>query len=527
MLEAELAAVRVELGEVCAERDELSLTVDALKSKIVELTKQVFGGRSERAKKASGDADPGSGPAGGSGDGGGGGGVKRKRGQQPGSRGHRRRSYEHLPHEERVHQPDPESLVCRLCGAGYVLFGEERCEEIDVEVSVKVIVHVRPTYRRGCGCEATLGVVAAPPAAKVIPKGRFSAGFLAHVVVAKFVLGLPLARVCAALSMQGASFAPSSLVGALRGLSPLVGPLAEAIRSHNAASGHLHMDETSWKVFEVTEGKSGYRWWCWIFVGDDSTAFVIKPGRGADVAATHLGIDLDAQTPTLPGGATLLASSDFATCYQRLGREVDGFVNMYCWAHIRRYFIRAGAANVSLKPWADRWVARIAELFEAHRGWGIAAAGSADEAAWLAKVLTVLDEIDTARRVEAADPDLDRAASKVLATLDHEWDGLIAFLGHPGVPLDNNTAERGLRRPVVIRKNCYGSGAAWSAGFAADTWSVLVTASQNHLNPFAYLKAYLVACADAGGKAPSGASLERFYPWAVSDTDRAAWADSS
>jgi len=50
-------------------------------------------------------------------------------------------------------------------------------------------------------------------------------------------------------------------------------------------------------------------------VGDDSTAFVIKPGKGADVAAEHLGIDLNAETPMLPGGATLLSSRDLATCY--------------------------------------------------------------------------------------------------------------------------------------------------------------------------------------------------------------------
>ncbi len=523
--------VRAELDEVRAERDELSATVDALRAKVVELTKQVFGGRSERAKKA---ADTGQNPSDENSseksDGLGPREVpeeKRKRGQQPGSRGHGRRSYEHLPREERVHEPDPETLVCRTCGVAYVAFGEERCEEIDVEVVVRVIVHVRPTYRRGCDCEATKGIVAAPPPAKVIAKGRLSAGFLAHVLVAKFVLGLPVSRVCAALAMEGASFAPSSLVGALQGLSPLLGPLAEAIRAHNAASGHLHMDETSWKVFEVTEGKSGYRWWCWIFVGDDSTAFVIKPGKGADVAAAHLGIDLDAETPTLPGGATLLASSDFATCYQRLGREVDGFVNIYCWAHIRRYFIRAGAAHADLKPWADGWVALIAELFKAHRAWGIAASGSPGEAARLAEVSQVVAAIDAKRTAEAADPDLDRAAKKVLATLEHEWDGLIAFLGHPGIPLENNAAERGLRRPVVIRKNCYGSGAAWSAGLAADTWSIAATASQNHLNPFAYLKAYLLACADAGAKAPTGASLERFFPWAVSGADRAAWADTS
>lgn len=99
--------------------------------------------------------------------------------------------------------------------------------------------------------------------------------------------------------------------------------------------------------------------------------------------------------------------------------------------------------------------------------------------------------------------------------------GLVTFLDHHGLPLDNNAAERGLRRPVVIRKNCYGSGATWSAAFAADAWSILATAAQNHLNPLAYLKAYLSACATQGGKAPEGAALERFMPWAACEADRA------
>lgn len=63
-LEAEIVVVRAALVEALAllekatadkaritgERDELAATVEALKAKIVELTKQVFGGRSERAK---------------------------------------------------------------------------------------------------------------------------------------------------------------------------------------------------------------------------------------------------------------------------------------------------------------------------------------------------------------------------------------------------------------------------------------------------------------------------------------------
>ncbi|MHB8341448.1 MAG: IS66 family transposase, partial [Mycobacteriales bacterium] len=445
----------------------------------------------------------------------------------PGRPGHGRRNYDHLPREERMHEPDPELLVCPSCGAPYVAFGEERSEEIDVEVIVRVIVHVRLSYRRGCSCAGTKGIVTAPPPPKVIPKGRLSAGLLAHLVVAKFVLGLPVTRTCAALAMHGADFAPSSVVGALRALSPLLSPLAGAIRARGAVSPHLHMDETSWKVFEVTPGKVGYRWWCWIFVGADTTVFAIKPGRGADVAAEHLGIDLDAAIPMLPGGASLLASTDFATCYQRLGREVTGFVNSYCWAHIRRYFIRAGEAHGAVKGWADAWVALIAKLFRAHRAFGIAPAGSAAEAQAWREVRAVVEEIDATRLAQGGDPDLPAPAKKVLATLDHEWAGLVAFLDHPGAPLSNNAAERGLRRPVVIRKACYGSGAVWSAGFTADVPAILATAARHQLNPLAYLAAYLAGCAEAGGKAPAGAALERFLPWAASQADRAAWADTS
>lgn len=94
LLEAELVVVLTEreLGEVSAEPDELVATVEALRAKVVELTEQAFGARSERGKATAGDDDgPGRVPGsaedlngGGGNEGGDAGGVKRERGQQPG-----------------------------------------------------------------------------------------------------------------------------------------------------------------------------------------------------------------------------------------------------------------------------------------------------------------------------------------------------------------------------------------------------------------------------------------------------------
>ena len=65
--------------------------------------------------------------------------------------------------------------------------------------------------------------------------------------------------------------------------------------------------------------------------------------------------------------------------------------------------------------------------------------------------------IDAARTKQMASPGLQEPANKALATLDRDWDGLAAHRDYPMISLDNNAAERALRRPVVTRKNAYGS----------------------------------------------------------------------
>jgi transposase len=512
-----------------AQVGELEGQVAALKETVATLSRALYGDSSEKrtgcgpASKAErqrcsaddtagDDAGPQQGSSG-----------KRRRGQQRGSRGHGRRDYSHLPVEEVVHEPDPEMLVCPSCNAAYVPFGEERCEQIDWEVVVRRVVHRRPTYRRGCECSQAKGVVAAPPPSRPIPRGRFTSGFIARLVAAKFAFGLPVNRIVGMLESEGASFAPGSLCGTLKATAGLLAPAATAIRTRNASGSHLHIDETSWKVFEPLAGKANNRWWCWVFVGTDTTAFSIKPGRGASVVADHVGIDLDADTPTLGDGRDLVISSDFYTPYQRLGRDVEGVTNAWCWAHMRRYFLRAGDSDPALAQWSADWLERIAGLFTAHRAWALAAHGSDAEADGYQQLTDIIARIDTTRQAQAADGSLPAAAGKVLATLDREWDGLVSFLAHPGIPLDNNAAERGLRRPVVIRKNCYGSQAHWSAKLAADAWTILATIEQHGLNPTMWLSAYLDACAAAGGTPPPPATLAGLLPWTADAATLTAW----
>ncbi|MGZ3387141.1 MAG: IS66 family transposase [Isosphaeraceae bacterium] len=75
------------------------------------------------------------------------------------------------------------------------------------------------------------------------------------------------------------------------------------------------------------------------------------------------------------------------------------------------------------------------------------------------------------------------ARQKVLESLGNHWTGLTVFVEHPKVPMDNNTAERSERGPVVGRKNYYGSGSVWSGRLTAMMFSLSQTLCLWGLNP--------------------------------------------
>ena len=88
--------------------------------------------------------------------------------------------------------------------------------------------------------------------------------------------------------------------------------------------------------------------------------------------------------------------------------------------------------------------------------------------------------------------------------------------------MDNNTAERSERGPVVGRKNYYGSGAVWAGQLAAMLFSLLQTLCLWRLNPRSWLTAYLTACAEAGGVAPP--DVAGWLPWHLSAAQQQAWS---
>jgi len=501
---------RVEAAEARAVAAEAR--VAELSEQVAVLSRMLFGRSSEKTRPPADLGVPGEGGAGDTGVSDPAGAVpvsKRARGQQPGSRGHGRRDYSHVDTQEVVHDVPADQRCCAGCGIEFERLGFESREQIDWHVQVTRIVHRRARYRRRCDCRGARTVTAAP-AANPIAKGRFTAGFLARLVYSKYVLGLPVHRIVRLLAAEGLQVSEGTLSGALHNVAALLEPLREAIVARNAGAVHAHADETTWRVYERPDGKDGHRWWLWVFLAEDTVVFTMDPTRSASVPDTHFGIDRADEK--LPEDRRLVLSTDFYVAYQSLAR-VEGVDPLWCWAHIRRFFLRAGAPHHQFGFWGFLWSAGFAHLTAAPRAMAAAEAGTAEHTQAGNEFDRVLQAIDTARQEQNALYSLHPAAGKVLATLDREWDGLIRHRDFPDISLDNNPAERALRNPVIGRKNYHGSHAQWAAHLAATAWTITATAERNNREPLTHLSEYLQACAVAGGKPPEGEALQRFLPW--------------
>ncbi len=501
-----------------------------LRADLAVLQKMLFGRSSERSRP---------GPSGGDGAGGQdrgrGGGTGKKRG--PGARAGRR-DYSHLPRFEVIWDFEG-GYCCPECGEPFTPLGSDHVTEVlDWRVVVRLVAHCRRRYRRACGCRVPAAVTAPGPP-KAIGKGLFSNGFIAMLFTERYVAGRSMNSLVTGLGRQGAEVSTATLAGTCAQAGALLVPVADAITARSRGSWHLHADETTWRVFAPREGDEPAKWWLWVFIGPDTVCFVMDPTRAGAVLARHAGIDEKTGQLTADedgGSRRLVISSDFYAVYQSAGKKADGLVNLYCWAHIRRYFVRAGDANpAQLRYWTDAWLERIRELYAAHAelmaAWNDAAAPPAGDKTAAARLDeayaawdTTLAVIDEARKRQTAAPGLAEPAKKALATLDREWDGLAAHRDYPMIGMDNNKAERMIRGPVVTRKNARGSHNDDSALLAATIWTVTATVQMAGLNPLTWLTAYLDECGRNGGKALTGTALERFLPWNASPEDLRTWA---
>ena len=409
----------------------------------------------------------------------------------------------HLPRETVLHEP---VLTCR-CGctdpARLTRLGEDVTEVLEkLPARLKVIRHVRPRY----ACRSCEAILQAPAPDLPVERGRPGPGLLAHVLVSKYVDGLPLYRLSGILAREGVEIERQTLADWVGHAAWWLRPLAEAIGRHALAQQVIWTDDTPIRVLAPGRGKTREAR-VWVYAHDP------RPwgGTGPPMAFYRYSADRKGERPQghLAGFQGWVHADGFAG-YNVLWRSQQGqppvVQHVACWAHARRYLFDEFERTKS--PIAEEGLRQIQALYaiEAKINGLPPERRHAERQARSRPLLAALqDWMEAQRRRLSGKSDLGKALQYALG----RWDALLRYLDDGRLSIDNNLAERLLRGIAVTRKNFLFLGSNTGGERAAIIYTIAETAKLNGHNPEAYITTVL----DRLAKGHLASRIDELLPW--------------
>ena len=433
---------------------------------------------------------------------------KRPRGQQPGSPGHGRRRHSELPCREEVYELTEQEAACSDCGLPYEQTELENVsEEVEFDVRLYRRRKRRPQYRQICRCDKVPGLISAPAPLRAFPASDYSDNFWLEVVLLKYEYQMPLQRISGLLRGHGLDNpAPGTLCGGIERVSDMLIPLHDEVVKRDKGAMLRHMDESDLKVFIELEGRENQRWCLWQSSTQDTCVFSLTPRHNAEVPEDYL-----KDTPR-----QAFVCVDRHRAYANLEQTVS-----YCWAHVRRDFVKLGRSESSSLEWAVKWIKRIKRIYRLNHK-RIAARENPE---CFPEAQAELEQTVEATR-QQCENELNRPYNwttvnrrKVLESLQRYWGGLTVFVSDPGIPMDNNAAERLFRPLAKLRKASYGVHSEHFGHITAMLLSIFATLRLNNIAARPFLREYFSAAAARGGVIDAEA-VKAFLPWHLPEERR-------
>ena len=399
---------------------------------------------------------------------------KNKRGQVHGKKSPPKREYSHLPIVVETQDIPESERTCPCCNTPYIdMNSTEDSEVIEVEVKAHIRRIKRKKYKKGCRCFSQPVILTADQIPKVLPKSQLGHTVWVDLLMQKYWHGHPLNRALQELWSHGLSFPSGTIVGGFLLLSPLLKVVYEKIHEKSLNDDRWHADETGWKVFETISGKANNRWFLWVFKSNSTVIYLIDPSRSAKIIKGFFGKD----------SKGILSCDRYKAYFCFVNESGERFLIAYCWVHVRRDFLGLAKDQPQYESWAMDWVDEIGFLYYLNNLRIKEEKESNEFKKYHEQLKEGLERFREKIDIQIQDEKIPKACRKLLESLKRHWHGLITFLDHPEIPMDNNEAERKIRPAAVARKNYYGSGSTESAEFTAIMFSIIQTLLLWEVNP--------------------------------------------
>lgn len=322
-------------------------------------------------------------------------------------------------------------------------------------------------------------VVAAPRPATPIAKGLPGPGLLAHLIVSKYVDHLPLYRLEASYERQGVFLPRSTLCDWLLASGQLLQPLYDVLVTRLLLSRVIHTDDTPLKLQDVlTHLLSTARMWC--YLGDAAHPF--------NVFDFTLNRKRDGPQRMLANYSGYLQADAFAS-YDCLYlpdplTTTARIHEVACNAHARRKFYEARTSDATR---AHRALAYYGQLYELERQ-----ARDFDEDQRLRMrqdlAVPILNALHAWVVQERRDVLPKSPMAEALNYASNNWAALVRYTTAGFLAIDNNVAEREMKRIAIGRKNWLFVGSPQGGRTAAVLMTFTSTCHRLGVEPWAYLQ---------------------------------------
>ena len=339
-------------------------------------------------------------------------------------------------------------------------------------------------------------VVAAAKPAQPIAKGLPGPGLLAHLIVSKYTDHLPLHRLERVYERQGVFLHRSTLSDWLGACAGLLRPLYERMVGVVLGSRALHTDDTTVKMQDpVSHRLSTAR--LWVYRGDAE-----HPGNVFDFTVNRQRDGPERFLADYRGYLHADAFSGYDRLYlpdARAGRA--RIVEVACNAHARRKFYEARDTDAL---GAHQALAYYRQLYELER----AAKDFSDEQRFQMRQDLAVPILERFRRwLEARRAEVlpKSPLGEALGYALNNWAALARYTEAGYLTIDNNAAEREMKRIAIGRKNWLSVGSPRGGQTAAVLLSFTSTCQRLGVEPWSYLRDVLT-------RLPAAEPVEELLP---------------